>query len=229
MHILDEWKTLEYIESGGSIGRFGDGELRWMTGAKHAYNTQNKEVREKLIKILKGNHENYIPCIPTIFGESLDHIKEGHGSWVIFKKNYGNKVKRWLKADLYGSAFISRMDCIPSLKTPEYFERWKNITKGKRTIGISGKHFSLKEYKDLFKIDKELKVSSTDAWNDTGILKEVKKCDIVILSCGFAATIWAYEISKKGIQAIDVGKLGRGYLDGSLEGYKKMKRGGFPW
>jgi len=229
MITLNEWETLEYIEAGGSVGRFGDGELRWMNGAGHAYNTPNKEIREKLVKILENNHENYISCIPTIFGNNIDHIKEGRGSWIIFKRDYGKKVRKWLKADLYGSMFISRMDCIPSLNTPEYFDRWKNLTKNKKVLGISGRHFSLNEYKDLYKIDYELKVPSINAWKHELNFKDIKGYDLVILSCGFAATLWAYEISKQGIQAIDVGKLGRGYLDGSMKGYKENKRGGYPW
>lgn len=229
MRILDEWTTLEYIENGWSIGRFGDGELRWMNGAGHAYNSQNKEVQKNLINILGSNHDNYISCIPTIFGESITHIKEGYESWVIFKRDYGEKVRRWLKADLYGSMFISRMDVIPSINTPEYFERWKNITKDKKVLGICGGHFSLSEYGDLFHIDKEIKVPSVDAWKYKLTDKHVQDFNMVILSCGFAATYWACKISEFGIQAIDVGKLGRGYLDGSLKGYKENKRGGYPW
>ncbi len=231
MKILNEWETLQKVEEGWSIGRFGDGELRWMCGHGHAYNSNNDNVRKQLIKILSKNHKSYISCIPTIFGNDLSHLAEGKSrtSFSIFKKVFGKNVEKWLKADVYGSLFISRTDVIPSLKTPEYFDRWKALTKGKKVIGISGKHFSLKEYKDLFTITKELKVGSKDAWKDHHVLKEVKDCDIVILSCGFAATLFAQKISETGIQAVDVGKLGRGYLDGSLEGYKNTKRGGFPW
>ncbi len=229
MQILNELETLKCIEEGWSVGRFGDGELRWMTGAGHAYNSQNKEVREKLIEILENNHENYLSCIPTIFGDSIDHIKEGQGSWKIFKRDYGEKVRTWLKADLYGSMFISRMDCIPSLNAPEYFDRWKAVTRGKRVIGISGDHFSLHEYNGLYHINKEIKVPSINAWKFNLTPNLFKNYDLAILSCGFAATIWACEISKLGIQAIDVGKLGRGYLDGSMKGYKENKRGGYPW
>lgn len=227
--ILDEWETLNLVEKGRSIGRFGDGELRWMNGVRHAYNNLNTKTQEKLITILKNNHSNFISCVPTIFGNDLNHLHEGRGSWIKFQKEYGQKVKRWLKADIYGSAFISRMDIIPSLKTPKYFDRWKEITKDKKVIGICGEHFSLKEYGNLFHITDEIKVPSIDAWKFALPIKKIMKYEVVILSCGFAATIWACEISKIGIQAIDVGKLGRGYLDGSMKGYKENKRGGFPW
>lgn len=228
MKVFNEWETLEKIEEGWSIGRFADGELKYMCGKSHAYNSKNEQVRKELVNILSSTHKSFLSCIPTIFENDLSHLASGRTSFKVLKNKFGAQIKEWLCANSYGSAFISRMDVIPELKCDEYFERWKGITRGKRVIGISGKHFSLKEYGDLFNIDKELKVSSKDAWEDVGVLDEVRECDIVILSCGFAATIFAHRLAGK-VQAIDVGKLGRGYLDGSLSGYKENKRGGFPW
>lgn len=230
MIILNEWETILKISGGYSFSKICDGELKFLVEGKQKFTKFDKELKETLKKALKPR-EGFFAGVPTVYDSFQRVTKERRKFWENWMESKGRKAKKFLKAEVYGSCFISRMEQVPWVNTERYWEKVRGIWAGKELIGITGEHFSLGEY-GLFGKPKEIKVPSFNAWSARKkVLKEAQKHKgaVFLLSCGVSASGLAYLLWEEGHQAVDIGKMGRGYLDGSYEGYKRNLREGFPW
>lgn len=228
--VLTEWETVEKIKNGESFSRFGDGELKYIITGKQKFTKTFPDLQAVLIEALKPQ-EGFFAGVPPILDSFERTAKERRLFWERWLKRFGGKFEKHLKADVYGSSFMHRMDQVPSNNNPSYWEHIKGIWRGKKVIGITGEHFSLNEY-GLFGKVKEIKVPSKNAWEKKEkVLKVAKKHPgaVFLLSCGVSAAGMAFLLWREGLHAVDIGKMGRGFLDGTFEGYKESLRNGYPW
>lgn len=215
--ILDDAEIIKKIvNENKSLARFGDGEFKWMLGAKQvSFQDNNKEMQEKLIEIMKEKNENLIIGIPRALNNLQNLNKLAKRIWKTFIYLYYKKVKIFIDENReYADTNITRfyMDYVDKKDCKEKIENLKKIWENRNIIIIEGKKSKLGVGNDLFKKAKSIKrilAPSKNAYSKYNeILSEAIKQDknaICLISLGPTATILASDLSKKGFQAIDIG------------------------
>lgn len=216
--IMSIEESIKYIiENKFSLSRFGDGEMKLICGNRIFFQPFSKELSKRLKEVMNSNEDNHIIGIPDVFGSLNQYSKEPRKYW---SKNLCDYRKYWYdNLDMnkkYINSFISR--CYMTYKNKDnsayYFELIKKLWDNKDIIIVEGDESRLGIGNDLFNNAKSIqrilgpKENAFRVYND--ILKELKKIDkekIIFLALGPTATVLAYDLSKLGYQAIDIGHI----------------------
>lgn len=204
--VHDEFETLKLLLAGKSIARFGDGEMKLITGGAQIREPANKELGKELRLVLNYPHENCLVGIPTMNPEGPKYP-----NW----KKHANRFAQLVNPKLeYYSAFISRPDSAPWIATREYAEQIVSLWRDKRVAYVSEpgvkfdtlvRHTSMSG--GLLRI--ECPHTQTYAVSEDIMGAAVAfRPEVVLLSCGPAATVMANKLCSLGIQALDLGSMG---------------------
>jgi hypothetical protein len=209
-------ETIKLLQQGYSIARFGDGELKFLSGISKYAPFDNKHTkttnlfRKKLSDVLLAARERerereIIISIIPFETDSLLYLQNKYRFMKYFNYNYK-----------YGSAVISRNTGIIEVPLAEYRKIWENkkvcfVYSKKGRFDLEPRLFdNIKEY---IEIDVP-PVSAFDKYNE--ILAQCIKLDkryLFIMAVGATATILAYDLSKLGYQALDLGHLPNCYRE----------------
>jgi len=197
-----EDQTLDMLVLGMSIARFGDGEFGCAFGKGNTTHAANPRHAEELKRILVDPTKGCLPSIPT-----MNMKDERVGFWTQRLHKYSTLLNMKFT---YGSAFVGRTKSAPWIATDEYAEKFRSIWAGKTVTAVAS---------DPVSITKMLRRNANMVHYVQCPLKETylqkdriinecldTKCDVVILACGPAATVIADQLTKHGIQAIDLGR-----------------------
>lgn len=216
-------KTLDFIiRNKCSVARYGDGEIKWIYGIEHpSFQKPNLEMDEKLKNILKNankDNKNIIICIPEFFN-GVNQFDDDAKYY--YKKNFIIDGKLWrnlLSNDhIYYNSDITRpyIDYKSKSRSKEYFKKWKKIFENRNLLLVEGQSTRFGVGNDLLDSAKSVNRIICPAENafdkykniKKAVLKHVKglKDPLVLIALGPTATILAYELSSRKIQAIDIG------------------------
>jgi hypothetical protein len=203
--VANEYTTMEMLQAGRSIARFGDGEFKMMDGAGYVREPPNRKLAAEMRAILRYPHKNCLVAIPT-----MDPRGPKIASW----KRHTDRFARLLKnapGPLY-SAFISRPDSAPWIRTREFAEQMQSLWAGKRVWVLCEKGGStIRAVKPAAATTIYERCPHKEAYQFIDIYEKeavAEMPDIAILSCGMTATCLANRLSAHGIQAIDFGSAG---------------------
>lgn len=197
-----------------SLIRYGDGEFIIMSGGDIHYQCSDKVLEEKLNNIIKEYLINpqkspYLLCMPTPFiscnGMKLSKRRVWVSSWA--RARYYYKKNLDLRDIYYGDAFLfsktyeasyekiwSNSDSIIFLHNNKKFA--ENFT---AKYGIKTTFIKVPSNNSFAEVDKLLDKILVAIDKDTSINK------LVLISAGPCAKVLVYELSKRGIKAIDTG------------------------
>lgn len=207
--VFGEFATIERIlTSGCSIARFGDGEVKLMSGGSQIREPANAVLAAELRDTIVDPDPRCIVGIPT-----MDPKGPKFKNW----EARAERTKSFLSPDVtYFSAFISRPDSSPWILTRKYADMVTEIWRG-RKVGLICEEDN-KIYTVLRKTGaaslRHLPCPHTETSAKLGELEAAclkGRFDVVVMSCGPAATVLARRLSKQGMQAIDIGSAG-GFL-----------------
>lgn len=241
--ILNSEKTVRYIIANNcSICRLGDGEFQMMSHylQKHTANSYNidtfqgynENLAMRLIEVYRSNSKNCLICIPYAFRDSS--VYKGYErifferEWLECKDMLLNLEKGIPKRILGDSCcsrfYMSRKDI---KDYPQYIQLLRMIWDGKETILIEGEKSRLGIGNNLFSNAKSIQrllcpsTNAFDKYNE--ILEYVKnnltKNKLYLIALGHTATVLAYELSKLGFWAIDIG-----HIDIEYEWYRRKAK-----
>ena len=216
-------ETVKYILSSGcSVSRFGDAELKLVSGRNVIYQVATPEIRQRLSDVLGSDDERLLVCLPSVFDSNQLSNRTDSAFW---KKHLAYTRKYWyqnLKKDKkYGNAFISRNYMALKDKSSgiaEYFDLIKKIWEGKDIIIVEGEKSRLGMGNDLFSNAKSVSrilgpsTQSYSKYNE--ILSEIRKHgkdNLILLAMGPTASILPYDLCRLGYQAIDIGNIDTEY------------------
>lgn len=220
-------ETILYIlDTGCSVSRFGDAEMKVIHQDNIGYQTNSNELTLKLLDVLNKPIPNHITCLIDAF-DNLDQYDDHHKKFLRWHLSYYRKIwyQYLLKDRQYYNAFISRCYLMYKDKSHagEYFDMLKQIWRGKNVLLVEGQKSCLGVGNDLFADCKQIKrilgpqVSAFSRYDD--IMRTVLQYPAnewqVILALGPTATVLAYDLAQKGYQAIDIGN-----VDTEYEWYK---------
>lgn len=208
--VIGEMDTIRMLQAGYSISRFGDGEFKMIDGAGYVREPPNKKLANELRNILRKPPETLLRAIPT-----MDPAGAKFATWKKHKERFSGLL-RGSKGVFY-SAFISRPDSAPWIRTREFAEEYVKLWKDKKVwllaeadskaLTLMGRtagsvfHTVCPSHK-AYKLIDEYEAVCVD-----------EQPDVAILSCGMTATCLAARLARRGIQAIDFGSGGKYLLE----------------
>ena len=219
-------ETLKEILSGKSIARFGDGELKLIMGMglgnrgnNNEYQVYNERLSKRLKEIIKSPTKSCVIAINSFYDKSTDITFSGQNFsyWENFWLKFWKKLKSiYRKEYTYGCSHISRVTLFKENDIKDIKKIWDN----KKVLFVVGNGSYFVYEKKLFDNVKNAKMmvvagkSSFDKYDS--ILEKIMTFDkqyLILLSLGPCATVLAYDLSKEGYQALDIGHLPNCYLE----------------
>lgn len=215
---IDE--TLDCLERGLSIARFGDGEFNIIAGGGIAYQTVDVQLANRLREILVSKPTNCLIGVPDAIS-TLDNLTAE--SLEFWTQNMIYCRKKWVellteKPDpiyRYGNTNVSR--CYIRYQNKQFagvwFERLMGVWQDKNVVVIEGEKTRLGCKNDFLKNAKSVKRIIGPAENAFAKIHEILKyvsenvdrSSVILLALGPTATVMAYELAQMGYQALDLG------------------------
>lgn len=220
LNILNDENTInEIINKKKSIVRFGDGEFKWIIGAnQESFQVYSEKMANKLVQILQSkNDKKILICIPEGLSKINDYTESSQIFWKNFVRWYGKDIIKYLDRNyIYGNSTFTRwyIEYKDKSKTVERIKKLKEIWNKKEIVIIEGNDTKLGVGNDLFnncnKIERILAPSKNAFDKYEKILENAKRIEkekLIIIALGPTATILAYDLTKLGYQAIDIGHI----------------------
>lgn len=213
-------ETIKFIiATKSSVSRYGDGEFNLIFGRSINFNNYDKRLQIRLKEILNSYENGHIVCIPDVFKNRSIYKGEAQYFWTKFILNNHKELKKLLnKNKKYYDSLITRpyMD-YREKKISQYekkFSKLKKIWENREILIIEGEKTRLGIGNDLFVNTKKIErilcpnTKAFDRYNE--IISEVlkhSKNKLLLIALGPTATVLAYDLHKKGYQAIDIGHI----------------------
>jgi hypothetical protein len=203
--VHDEFETMRMLHSGYSIARFGDGEFKLMDGKDQCREPANPKLAGELRATLRKPHKNCLIGIPT-----MDPSGPKYRSWIRHEKRFSFLLRK-TRGPFY-SAFISRPDSAPWIRTPEYAQQVQKLWAKKHVWVVCEKDGSA--LRAVGPAAGSVTYTACPRTRTYDLLDRLEafclrlKPDIAILSCGPAATCLANRLASHKIQTIDFGSGG---------------------
>lgn len=220
MKILKEDEMfMNIIDNKVSISRFGDGEFKWILGVRQESFQQNdKELSLRLEQILShGSDKDLLVCIPEIFKRDSQWTSDTKKFWRLFFYHYQRRISSYLTLNsTYGNSTITR--CYIEYKDKKNalkrFDQFKKIWSQKDVVVIEGDQTCFGAGNNLLSNARSVQriiCPSTNAFSCYDeILRESLKIEtnrLIIIALGPTASVLAYDLSRYGYQALDIGHI----------------------
>ncbi|MCV3325609.1 SP_1767 family glycosyltransferase [Pediococcus pentosaceus] len=219
-NILSFEDTLEKLENENvSLGRFGDGELRWLLNLDIGYfQSESKELSKRLLEVIQSDEKNFLVGLPDVFNNVSSLNFDDGLAWESLVIKYGKEwSSKFLKEKKYVDANVTRpyIDRRDKTKSGYYFAKLKNVWKDKHIVIVEGEKTRFGVGNDLLSDAKTVRrilcpsINAFDKYQDIldECLDSYKENSDTIYLCalGPTATILSYDLFMNGIKAIDIG------------------------
>ena len=204
--ILTEDETIDLAIGGASLARFGDGEWRCAIGGGCTSQMPDANLARELQTMLL-RPKNCLVCLPGLNGPRRE-------SWMRYAE--ARYIKYALSPAPYGAAFITRPDNAPWIDRPDYWDKVRQLWRGKDVILVSGDKKSITtemigtEATSVREVigPRQHAYAAIHRIEDEILLLNSQKPARVLLCLGAAATVLAYRLSLAGLHALDLGHIG---------------------
>lgn len=209
-----------------NISRFGDGEFSYILKLeKIGHQNENMNLRNRLLEILNAGSNKYcLVCIPY----ASYSLKPFNGRSRLFWFKYYALNRKQIDSllnvrHIYYDSQISRIYINRKKHTSIYFDMWKKIWENKKVLIVEGEKTRFGFDNDLFANTRQINrllcpsESAYDYYDNiySEVLKYADNYDLILIALGITATVLAWDLSKIGVWAIDIGN-----MDNEYEWYK---------
>ncbi len=218
--LLDFEQMLEQIKLGASIVRYGDAEfdIAMQRNKNDLYQKPSDDLSNRLLEILKiKSNDKLIVCIPPFDAKhnNIQNYKQGLSFWKWYWKERWDIIGHLFINESYGNSFFSRDSIFYELSIDKINEIWndKNVV---FVYSPQGRFIFDERLFGNIKSISEIHIPSTNAFSKYDeILNECLQYSndyLFFIAGGPTATILAYDLYKKGYQALDMGHFSNCYL-----------------
>ena len=220
LKVFSEEETLnEIIFNNKSIARYGDGEFSLMFGSSIGFQKYNNILSKRLIEVLNSNENNLLIGINILSHSKYverftDDSKKFYIKWI--ENNKINISKILNKTKNFYSSLITRfyIEYKNKNKIQKYVSLIKKIWDKKDILIIEGENTKMGVDNNLINNTNSIKRIICPSFNSFILynkifseIKNFKKNILILIALGPTATILAYDLTRLGYQAIDVGHL----------------------
>lgn len=232
--IMTSEQTVSYIKKHNcSIARYGDGEFGLMLkSCAVGYQEISSELSDSLKEVFSNTSPDLLICLPYPMVSTREFLPHGKKFWRGWTINNQKEVVTTInqlagKGYTYGDSFVSRpYTGYKSNKKPsKLFPLLQELWDGKDILFVEGEGTRLGIGNDLFSNAKSIKRILAPAENAFSVYPQILESvmshwsgELVIAALGPTATVLASDLSKKGIQTLDVG-----HIDIQYEWFKSGK------
>lgn len=203
--VLSEAATIAAVRAGASLARFSKSEWELLQGRGYRLEPANAALTAELRQILRAPPPGLLLGIPP-----LTPAGPKYASWVARVPTF---LPFLAPQPRYGSAFISRGDMAPWIDTYAYAMQVCALWDGRRValvchdrnplvaaLGVGAQKYVV------------IPCPAQQAYAQCAALEAAvgrAAPDVALLSCGPTATCLAARLTRQGLQAIDLGMIGR--------------------
>ena len=212
------------IKEKKSLSRYGDGELEIMQNrVRPWFQETDKKLAERLKEIFNCKDQRIIIALANDFG-NLDCFTEESADAIRQYLSEGIREKVMQMIDLnrtYYDAYVSRpyIQYQDKHYADRIFTLFKKIWENRDVLLVEGRYAYNGIRNDLFQEAASIRRIIAPAKNAFSMYDEIltaaEKCaekdTLVLISLGPTATVLAYDLAMKGIQALDIGQLDNEY------------------
>ncbi len=215
--IMSIEQTIDLLNhSSASIARFGDGELNMIHSYNIGFQRYDPKLSLRLKEVLLSNSEQCLVALPQPIARLDGMVPRAKKTWKQLIGKYYSKYSSHFDFErVYPNSFLTRpyMDFIDKSAVGGIFQNIKKLWDGRKLLIVEGEKSKLGVGNDLFANSKKIRriiTAGKDAYAhyDTilNAIIELKQADeLVILALGPTATVLAYDLSKRGVRAFDLG------------------------
>jgi glycosyltransferase family protein len=208
-----------------SLSRFGDGEFGIINGSRIHYQNRSPELAARLKEVIASNMPNLLIGLPDCFGPLDGYLPDVADFWRKWMSRKREMVYSHLDMNrVYYNAFLSRV-YMQSNKTSEHFQYCRShygqvgkIWRGRHVVICEGEKTRFGMCNDLLtgaaSVGRILcpARNAFDKYNEiVSAFDGIHKNSLVLIALGPTATVLAYDLCKKGFQAIDIGTMDLDY------------------
>lgn len=221
------------VKEGCSVSRFGDGEILLTNNKAIGFQKADSKLGERLKEVLQSNADGHIVCLSDTFTDIYRYNRKARRFWRTHFFIYGHIWDNLLIPNKqYYNTFVTRpyMDFAQKTQCGKWFHDMQAIWQNRNIIFIEGEKSRLGVGNNLFHNAKSIKrilcppTSAFDKY-DSIINEAVKQSKDVLflIALGPTATVLAYDLHKKGYQAIDIGHVDIEYEWWKMNAKRKVK------
>lgn len=221
------------VREGCSVSRFGDGEILLTNNKAIGFQKADSKLGERLKEVLQSNADGHIVCLSDTFTDIYRYNRKARRFWRTHFFIYGHIWDNLLIPNKqYYNTFVTRpyMDFAQKTQCGKWFHDMQAIWQNRNIIFIEGEKSRLGVGNDLFHNAKSIKrilcppTSAFDKY-DSIVNEAIKqnKDVLFLIALGPTATVLAYDLHKKGYQAIDIGHVDIEYEWWRMNAKRKVK------
>lgn len=221
------------VREGCSVSRFGDGEILLTNNKAIGFQKADSKLGERLKEVLQSNADGHIVCLSDTFTDIYRYNRKARRFWRTHFFIYGHIWDNLLISNKqYYNTFVTRpyMDFAQKTQCGKWFHDMQAIWQDRNIIFIEGEKSRLGVGNDLFHNAKSIKrilcppTSAFDKY-DSIVNEAIKqnKDVLFLIALGPTATVLAYDLHKKGYQAIDIGHVDIEYEWWKMNAKRKVK------
>ncbi len=209
-----------------SISRFGDGEFACMNCSRISYHDPSEDLAERLKEVISSDLPNLLIGLHDCFGSLDCYVPYTRKFWRKYMSKKRKMTYSYLNMNrVYYNAFFNRY-YLNFNKTDEYyqkcctyFKRLKKIWKNRDVVLFESQEARLGVANDIFDEAKSISriifgpvKNAFDKYDEIlSAFDDIGSDKLVLAALGPTATILAYDLCKKGYQAIDIGNISGEY------------------
>ena len=225
--IMTEAQTICHIKKTHcSISRYGDGEFAIMFDGEIGFQPADPKLAQALKTVMASDDKKLLICIPHTFVQTFGYKKESADFWNGWVKGSGLRAFGLIDSLAgphirFGDTQTTRpyMDWKSSKNATIVFRLFKELWDNRDILVVEGTQTRLGVGNDLLSNARSVKRILCPAVNAFSVYDEilagiraVYDNELVLLALGPTATVLAYDLTKLGIQALDVGHLDVEYM-----------------
>ena len=214
------------IDEKCSIARFGDGEFSCMRQSRIAYHDPCEGLAEKLKEVLSSDLPNLLIGLPDCFGSLDCYVPYTQAFWRKYMYKKRQMTYSYLDMNrVYYNAFFNRY-YLNYNKTEEhyqkccsYFNKLKEIWKDRDVVLLESQEARFGIGNDILdgaqSISRIIFCPIRNAFNKydqiLSAFNDIDPDNLILLALGPTATVLAYDLYRKGYQAVDMGNISEEY------------------
>ena len=208
-----------------SIARFGDGEFSVMNSSRIHFQNRSPKLAQRLKEVIASELPNLMIGLPDCFGSLDNYVPSVINFWRKWMSQKREMVYSHLDMSrVYYNAFFTRV-YMPFNKTDEhykncseYYGKIKKIWAGRDVVICEGVGTRFGMFNDLLDGAKSISRllcparSAFDKYDEIlSAFNDISTDKLILAALGPTATVLAYDLCRKGYQAIDIGAMDLDY------------------